>query len=85
MYSIDLKEKVVKYYHKIKSIRKTANIFDISKSSVQRWINNISFEKKKYYRKNILNDKLENYSLILWISLRSVHYVHNYSYNYICE
>ena len=51
-HSNDYKLSAVKYYNKIKSIRKTCHIFDCSKSSLQRWI-------IKYKKQNRLIEKYE--------------------------
>ena len=60
-HSNDYKLSAVKYYNKIKSIRKTCIIFNCSKSSLQRWIikykNTKSFNRKLRGKKNIFNNE----------------------------
>ena len=45
MYSKDLKEKAINLYRKINSYRQVESLLDIGKSTLQRWVNNITFPK----------------------------------------
>ena len=58
-YSLDLKSQVIRYYKKIKSCRQIANIFQIGKSTVNRWINSLKLIHKK--RNNKYSIDIINY------------------------
>jgi transposase len=61
MYSNDLREAILKYYNKTKlSMRKLETIFNVSKSTINRWINNINVQihKKSTATRFIRNTKI---------------------------
>src|SRR3990170_7918324 len=45
MYSKDLKEKAINLYYKFKSFRQVEHLLKIGKSTLHRWVNNITFSK----------------------------------------
>lgn len=47
MYSKDLKSVAIRLYYKFNSFRKVANLINISKSTIHRWLNNITYKKNK--------------------------------------
>ena len=64
MYSKDFKKITIKTYFYTKSLRKTANFFNISHMTVSRWNKELFFNKKKNYNKNtktfLIKEVIEN-------------------------
>lgn len=50
MYSLDIRKLACRLYEKFQSLRKTANILEISHTSISRWLHKL--ERKKYFRKS---------------------------------
>ena len=54
MYSLDLKKVAINLYNNYNSLRKVAKLLNIGKSTIHRWINNLSNNKKKINIDNII-------------------------------
>jgi transposase len=58
MYSKDLKEVVLRLYENLNSLRKTALIFNIGRSTIQRWYKHIGNSRSRKKRKQKLEGRL---------------------------
>ena len=95
-HSNDYKLSAIKYYNKIKSIRKTCDIFNCSKSSLQRWIikykSTKSFNRKLREKKNIFTNEelifIKNYvknypNITIKILTKIINKKFNKNYHYL--
>lgn len=63
MYSLDFKRKTVfSYINKVHSFRKLADLLNIGKSTIQRWVKHNKFVQRKMFRKKI-NNEVKTYIL----------------------
>jgi len=91
MYSKDLKEKAINLYYKFKSFRQVEHLLKIGKSTLHRWVNNITFSKP--VKLNNLDDVIPFISKCLdnnkYITIKDIKlklykkFNHPYSYSFI--
>ena len=59
MYSTDLRVAAVKMYFKLRSLRKTSELIDIPKSTLHRWVKNMSFVKRRRQATKVTSAAIE--------------------------
>lgn len=53
MYSNDIKNLAIKLYYKYNNYRKVQQIINIGKSTINRWVNQVYYQTKSFYKLNI--------------------------------